>query len=116
MLTIRKEQMDVFREARLSQNLSKLVKEFELKRGARYLEMGAERAEAFIEQAVKKGLGWGIRGLKDVWALIEIMLDFGLDFAAAPSRPWADGILNSEKLSGKAKVKLVTAHLRGDLD
>ncbi len=52
--------------------------------------------EAFVQQAVKKGLGWGIRGLKDVWALIEIMLDFGLDFAAAPSRPWADGILNSE--------------------
>lgn len=114
MLTIRKEQMDVFREAKLDQNLQKLVRDFELKQSARYAELGPVGSEAFVQKAAKKGLAWEIRKYKDIWALIELMADFGLEFAADPGRPWANGILNSAKLSGTAKVKLVGAQLRGD--
>jgi hypothetical protein len=116
MLRIREEQMAVFRAGALSRNLPALVQEFERTRSQQFRAMGPERSEAFIHTAVNQGVTWGIRRYQDLWALIDLMLEFGVDFASAPERPWANGILNSDTLSGTAKVKLVTAHLRGQLD
>jgi hypothetical protein len=116
MLTIRKAQMDVFSAYMLSENLPKMVEDFEVLRRPSFLKLGAEGSRSFVYAAVERGLGWGIRKFADVWALIDLMLEFGLDFASEPGRPWAPRILNSATLSGTAKLKLVTAHLRGQLD
>jgi hypothetical protein len=116
MLTIRKAQMDVFSAYMLSENLPKMVEDFEVMRRPYFLKLGAEGSRKFVHAAVEKSLSWGIRKFSDVWALIDLMLEFGLEFATEPARPWAAQILNSETLSGTAKIKLVTAHLRGQLD
>jgi hypothetical protein len=116
MLTIRQEQMAVLKAHMLSQNLPELIQQFETVHPAAFLEMGPERSSVFVTAAVKQGLVWGIRKYSDVWGLIALMLDFSLDFASSPANHWARGILNSETLSGTAKVKLAAAHLRGQLD
>jgi hypothetical protein len=116
MLTIRKAQMDVFSAYMLSENLPKMVDDFQVLRGPSFLKLGVEGSRNFVYTAVERGLGWGIRKFADLWVLIDLMLEFGLDFASEPGRPWAPRILNSATLSGTAKIKLVTAHLRGQLD
>ena len=116
MLTIRKAQMDVFSSYMLSENLPKMVEDFEVMRRPHFLNLGPEGSRDFVHAAVEKALGWGIRKFSDVWALIDLMLEFGVNFSAEPGRPWARPILNSSTLSGTAKIKLVTAHLRGQLD
>jgi hypothetical protein len=116
MLTIRREQMAVFQAKKLGQTLPILVQEFEWRRPQHFQEMGPEGSAAFVRQAVHQGLAWGIRKRNDVWALMDLMLEFGPEFASAPDRPWAQPILNSGTLSGTAKIKLVTAHLRGEFD
>jgi hypothetical protein len=116
MLTIRKEQMDVFSAYMLSENVPKMVEDFEVIRRPHYLRMGAERSREFVHSAVTQGLVWGIRKFSDLWALIDLMLEFGPDFALPQSRPWVHKILNSESLSGTAKIKLVAADMYGHLE
>jgi hypothetical protein len=116
MLTIRKARMDVFSAYMVSQNLPKMVEDFGMLRRPYFLKFGAEGSRNFVHAAVERGLSWGIRKFADVWALIDLMLEFRLDFASEPARPWAQQILNRATLSGTAKIKLITAHLRGQLD
>jgi hypothetical protein len=116
MLIIRKAQMDALGAYMLSQNLPRIVEDFEVMRRPYFLRMGAEESHKFVLAAVKTGLNWGIRKFADMWALIDLMLEFGLEFAADPGRPWAAPILDSPTLSGTAKIKLISAYLKRQLD
>ncbi len=60
-LTIREEQMAVFRAQALSRNLSKIFRQFEEIFPRHFREMGVEGSRAFIQATVNQGLKWGIR-------------------------------------------------------
>jgi hypothetical protein len=94
MLTIRSEQMAVFRQ--LKQD------EFEDKTFARLLELrpaecedlGEAAVRESIRKGVKKAIGYGIDREGEVSRYINIMYPLGHDFDVDPRYRWATDILN----------------------
>lgn len=98
MLTIRKEQLAVFREPAINDYMKRTV----IHLNERFPEKCEALGEAKVQETVKYGIqrsaSYGITTEGDVRRYIDLMLMFGPDFDQNPGLPWAASILNNKAL------------------
>lgn len=117
MLTLRKEQMEIFRRQELRRFEDEVYAHLlrEHPRACAALGEGAVRRS--IRRGIERAGAYGITREPDVGGYIDLMYRLGHDFDTDPARPWARAILESPRVPRHRKVAVLRAyveeHLRG---
>jgi hypothetical protein len=98
MLTIRKEQMVVFREPAIHDYVKRTVLYLTERFPEKCDVLGEPKLRETVKYGIQRSASYGITTEADVRRYIELMLMFGPDFDQAPELPWASSILNNKAL------------------
>ena len=111
MLTIRQEQMAVFRAQRIRQfeahKLSNIKEQF----AAWYAQSGEENTIQLIRSGIDKAGGYGLTTRGDVSAYVDLMIRFGPDFDIRQDLEWQTGALRDDGIPAEARMALLTERL-----
>lgn len=111
MLTIREEQLDVFRGEAIQQLTETLAAD--LRRGlpAHVQALGEQGTLDAIRAGIDRAGAYGIITREGVSGYVKLMFLFGSDFDTDPSRAWAGQVLNDPSLpdEGERMRRLVQA-------
>ena len=107
MLTIRKDQLAVFREQRVKRfegiKLSDLASRFP----SWYARMGEARAQSMIRAGIGKARGFGITGSNDLSTFLDLMVRYGEEFDTLESMAWYFG--SDTRAGGKSTLSYAIA-------
>lgn len=98
MLTIRKEQMAVFREPAINDYVKRTVVHLNERFPEKCEALGEPKVRELIRYGIGRAASYGITAEGDVRRYIDLMLMFGPDFDQDPELPWAASILNNQAL------------------
>ena len=104
MLIIRKEQIEFFKQYRLSLFENRMVKHLYTYFPKKCDALGEAMVRNFIRQGIDRTRIYGIRAEKDVSRFINLMLTFGKDFDTDSQLPWAQEILVEKKFDQRISV------------
>ena len=111
MLTIRQDQMDVFRESGKRSFEVRMVKHIEThfpeEREALVQTGGEGAVYQLIRDMIARGETYKIVTERGVAGLIDLSVAYGQDFELYPEREWAREILEDESLEESTRVQLV---------
>lgn len=105
MLTIRKEQMQVFEERMRRQFEDRMVKDLGTKFPDQTKTMAEDGLRSLIDAGIEKAKHYGITAEEDVQAFLEYMLIYSPDFDTDPETSWAGEILCREDIIGRLKMR-----------
>jgi hypothetical protein len=117
MLTIRNEQMSIFREGSVKRFEDEMVAAIAVDFEPKFELLGEFGVRALIRRAITAGEKMNIRNKGAVAILIELMVQFGEHFEHSPDRRWAEKILSHPTLPDYIRVdaarKRMTAQTQG---
>jgi hypothetical protein len=111
MLTIRPEQMAVFRTMAGMQFRDYLLDQLSVAYPAHFDALGEPGVRDLIEFAISTGKTHGIENRGEVAVLCELMLRFGRNFELSPDRAWARKILAKPAIPGDLKVSILSERM-----
>jgi hypothetical protein len=107
MLTIRKEQLEVFQMASRKQFQEKMRSHLRKV----FVEQTAERSDhdlwAFVEAGIKRAQQYKIVCEDDVQRYLECMMTYGQDFDSNPKLKWASIALRAHNITGTQKMDFI---------
>ena len=71
--------------------------------------IGPEGVDAFIDQGIAKASRYGIEMEEEIFDLIEIMFENGVNFENMPDMAWAAEILTDSSASGSQRISRLVA-------
>jgi hypothetical protein len=98
MLTIRKEQMAVFREPAINDYVKRVVVHLSERFPEKCEALGDPKVSETVKYGIQRSASYGIATEGDVRRYIDLMIMFGPDFDQDPELPWASSILNNRTL------------------
>jgi hypothetical protein len=98
MLTIRKEQMAVFREPAISDYVKRTIVHLKECFSEKCDALGEQELGKIVRHGIQRSASYRITTEGDVRRYIDLMLRFGPDFDQDPELPWASSILNNKAL------------------
>jgi hypothetical protein len=98
MLTIREEQMAVFRELAINDYVKRTVVHLNETFPEKCEALGEEKVRETVQYGVQRSASYGITTEGDVRRYIDFMIRFGPDFDQDPELPWAASILNNQAI------------------
>ena len=98
MLTIRKEQMAVFREPAINDYVKRMVVHLNETFPEKCEALGDAKIRETVKYGIQRSASYGITSEGDVRKYIDLMLMFGLDFDQDPQLPWASAILGNQAI------------------
>lgn len=111
MLTIRKEQMDVFsdemREDYIKRTLQNLAQLFPDDPAVK----DEPAMRALIEDGIRRAEAYSITRLREVSLFVFLVKDLGPDFEKQPENAWVDELLLDPELEEQEKMDLIYARL-----
>jgi hypothetical protein len=116
MLTIRKEQMEAFREARFERLVERVAKHLRDTLPDAYTFFGKETVRSSAKKAVSRCRRYSVNVEYDVFRYFNLMFVLGFDFDTDSGCPWAASILNDPMLTGTVKMDLLNSEARAFLD
>ena len=116
MLTIRNDQLDVFKETALKRFEDEMVEHVKTFFPAHYISMQEKNLRATVQYGYAKAKTYGVISIRNVCLYLNNMLLLGSNFDEDPQYPWAKQILaeknepdfnrTMDELSGKMMVQL----------
>ncbi len=104
MLTIRKEQMAVFREPAINDYVKRTVAHLKESFPEKCEALGDLKVREMVQYGIQRAASYGITTEGDVRRYIDLMFMFGSDFDQDPELPWVGSILNNKALVSTTKV------------
>ncbi len=98
MLTIRKEQLAVFREPAINDYIKRTVVQLIECFPEKCEAMGEPKVRETVKYGVQRSASYGITSEGDVRRYVDLMVMFGPDFDQDPQLPWAASILNNQAI------------------
>ena len=98
MLTIRKEQMAVFREPALNDYAKRMVVHLNETFPEKCEALGDAKIRETVKYGIQRSASYGITTEGDVRRYIDLMVMFGPDFDQDPELPWAGSILGNQAI------------------
>jgi hypothetical protein len=98
MLTIRKEQLEVFRGPAVDAFVKRVVTHLNECFSEKCKSLGEPKVREMVKYGIQRSASYGIGLEKDVSRYIDLMMTFGPDFDQDPELPWAASILNNRAL------------------
>ena len=98
MLSIRKEQMVVFREPAVNDFVKRVMVHLNKCFPAKCEAMGEAKVRAMVKYGSQRAVSYRVSSERDVCKYIDLMLVFGQDFDQDPKLPWASSILNNQAI------------------
>lgn len=98
MLTIRKEQIAVFREPAINQFVKHVVVHLNKCFPAKCEALGEPRVSEMVKYGIQRAASYGISAERDLCKYVDLMVVFGPEFDQDPEFPWASAILNNQAL------------------
>ena len=99
MLTIRKEQMAVFREPAINAFVKVVIAHLNKDFPDKCKELGEPKVHAMVRYGIQRAASYRITTEGDVRRYVDLMFRFGSDFDQDPKLPWASSILNNKALA-----------------
>lgn len=75
-------------------------------------ERDEAEARAFVGRVLTMAEAGNVRGMGAVTTLVDLMVEFGENFASSPDREWAVGLLGHPTLPDRVKVGMLAERLR----
>jgi hypothetical protein len=98
MLTIRKEQMVVFREPAINDFVKRVVAHLNECFPEKCEALGEPKVRETVKYGIQRSASYGITTEGDVRRYIDLTVRFGPDFDQDPELPWASSILNNQAI------------------
>ena len=98
MLTIRREQMAVFRGPALRTFEDHVIVHLDKCFPGQTKALGEPNVRETIQYGIRRAASYGIVAERDVCKYIDLMIVFGRDFDKDPRQPWAQSVLNDRRL------------------
>jgi len=98
MLSIRKEQMAVFREPAIDDFVKRVVVHLNKCFSAKCETVGELKLRQMVKYGIQRAASYLISSERDVCKYIDLMVVFGSDFDQDPKLPWASSILNNQAI------------------
>jgi len=116
MLTIRREQMAVLSDYMRKRFEDRIVRHLISTYPGQFQKLsephsGDGQVRAFVQEGVKKAVGYQIIAEHDVGRFIDLLVQLGPEFETRPDAAWARSILRDPKLTGRARVGLMEQQL-----
>jgi hypothetical protein len=112
VLTIRNDQLASFSTAKKAGYVDRLLPHLEADYPSWYAERQKRGAVAFVEKVMGIGERHNIQGQAAVSTLVDLMVEFGENFASSPDREWAVKLLAHPSLPDQIKVSMLAERLR----
>ena len=112
MLTIRNDQLASLSAAKRAGFIDQLLPHLEADYPSWYAERQKRGAVAFIEKVLASGERHNVRGQVAVSTLVDLMVEFGENFASSPDREWATQLLAHPTLPDQIKLSMLAERLR----
>ena len=113
MLTIRKEQYDILGAAMALRFEDQMVAHAAKKSPEKFKAMGEPAAREFLRAGIKKGMFHEIEAVCDLFTLVDLMWELGLNFELSPEHLRALEMLANKKRSAQARIDLIYLKLKG---
>ncbi len=108
MLTIRDQQMHVFRRYAIGKLADQVARLLLRKHPVRSAAIGGESGvRAFVARNLDKPAGWGVESPGGIAIVFELLLQFGEELERSPAREWSLNILTHPVMSGDLKAGTV---------
>jgi hypothetical protein len=107
MLTIRPEQMAVFRAHRIKQFEAAKLSEIRQQFPTWYEQLGEEKTLRLIQAGIDKARRYGVTSRGDVSVLIDLMVRYGPDFDSRQDLEWQTEALRDSEVPDDARVALM---------
>jgi hypothetical protein len=107
MLTIRKEQMDVFSAYSCEQFEWRMIKHLREVFHDRTKDLPDEKIRIVIQDSIRKAESYGIEYEDDIRRFIEYLVIYGSRLDTREETRWIGDILRRDDLNGTAKMNLI---------
>jgi hypothetical protein len=111
MLTIRDEQMSIFRAQARTAFETKMVRHISRCYPDEYAGLtrqgGDDRVRQFIRSAILRGARYGITTERALAGLIDLEVCYGPEFESRTEMEWAREILEDDSLEGPTKIDML---------
>jgi hypothetical protein len=104
MLTIRKEQEDLFREAASQRFIQRASEHLKKSFGPQCKVLGDGKLRAFIRLGVQRADRWDVTTSRNVCIYLDVMMTLGIDFDRDPRLPWIRRILGSQSATETVRI------------
>jgi hypothetical protein len=111
MLSIRSQQMDVFRTYMFAQTVAALVERVTRSFPVQAAELRREgRLEGLVRNGVERAEHYGLSQRDNVGRFLEYVLLYGEDFGETPATEWARAILEQPGMHETLKMARLDSH------
>jgi hypothetical protein len=107
MLVIRKAQMDTLDAYSRQTFRRRMFQHVNAAFPQRAAELGAERLQRLVDDAVAKGVDYGVSTEEDLQGFVDLTAELGTDFEQRSDLQWVKQILEQDSLSGHSKLELI---------
>lgn len=107
MLTIRDEQLEALNAAKLQRFEERMAQYVAAEYPRRYASLMEEGTRRLIRNGIEFGTHHGIETEGALAVLIELMVEFGMQFERSPDRAWAERMLALSSIPGPIKVAAI---------
>ncbi len=107
MLSIRKEQMEVFNTYMRGQFEQRMVKHLRATFPNRTKDLPDDRIHTVVQNSIKKAESYGIEYEDDIRRFIEYLVIYGTRLDTREETQWIGDILRRHDLDGTAKMDLI---------
>jgi|ERR1022692_1815793 hypothetical protein len=104
MLTIRKEQEDVFCEAASQRFIERASEHLKKSFGPQCEALGGVKLREFIRSGVQRADRWDVTTSRNVCIYLDVMMTLGVDFDRDPRLPWIRRILGSQSATETVRI------------
>ena len=104
MLTIRKEQENVFRDDASERFIRRALEHLRKSFGPQCEAVGDVKLCEFIRSSIARADRWGITTSRNVCIYLDVMMTLGFDFDRDPRFPWIRRILGSQSVTETTRM------------
>ena len=108
MLTIREEQMEVFRQAARPRFVERMMEHLRVTYTEQTAQVSDPALQADVENGIECASGYGIETKYEIQQFLECRIELGPDFDTAPETAWAGEILHDGQMSAEEKMDAIT--------
>jgi uncharacterized protein (UPF0335 family) len=110
MLTIRKEQFEVFQKASSKQFQQRMISHLRKVFVERTAGISDDNLRALIEAGIERARQYKVVLEDDVQRFLESMIVYGQDFDSNPRLKWARSALRAHNITGTEKMDVIEKH------
>jgi hypothetical protein len=111
MLTVRDEQLLIFRDAASQRYEERMVGYVRQAYPLLYAQRGDDATTALVRKGMALARGQGIDGVGSVSVVIDLMARFGDDFEASGAAEWIRAMLARRDLPDAVRIESIIKHL-----